>query len=150
MGTFFFINVSFFSILKQDFLFSFSCYCISLMDLFTTLALVSEYKNYGGSVPLLGILCWQIFLELREREIIPCSPFQRILLILTFYQKREPHSFKIQGEFFLFSASSRWNACGMVLWAWWAQMQPLGWEGDCLREEHQRQMTWGCFQPSNE
>lgn len=45
------------------------------MDLFATLALVSEYKNRGGSVILLGILCWQIFLELREREINPLLAF---------------------------------------------------------------------------
>lgn len=48
-------------------------------------------------------------------KLIPSSPFQKILLILAFYQKREPHSFKIQVKFFVFSASSRWNACGMVL-----------------------------------
>lgn len=53
---------------------------ISLMDLLTPLALVSEYKNLEGPVVLLGIVCWEIFLELQEREINPFLSFSEVFI----------------------------------------------------------------------
>lgn len=121
------------------------------IDLFAMLALDSEYKNHGGSVVVwfvCQVYCIGKYFWSYERDWLnPCSPLHRILLFIqAFYQKREPHSFKItsiiQVEFFLFSASSRWNVCGMVFWAWWNQTSPFGWETDCLRDQHQRLMGW--------
>lgn len=115
----------------------------------TSIRIQEPWRVSQCLVHLYRVLCWHMFLERGDR-LSPFSSPRILLLIQAFHQKREPCSFTILVEAFLFSASSRWNACGKVTWAQWNGTSPLGWEGDCLREEHQRLMAWWYFQPCNE